>query len=118
MNHQNGRKKINLKSSHKRSLLRNQMIHFVSYGYLVTTKANAKETQRFAEKLVTVALKGDDFNARRRVKKLLPYKDEAIVKLFKEIAPKYINRSGGYTRLVSLGRRISDTAHIARLEWV
>ena len=118
MRHQNGRKKLNLKSSHRRSMLRNQVIHLITYGHLVTTKANAKETQRFAEKLVTIALKGNNFNARRRAKQLLPYKDEALIKLFKEIAPKYTDRPGGYTRLISLGRRISDTALIARLEWV
>ena len=118
MKHQNGRKKLNVKPSHRRSLLRNQAIHLISYGHLVTTKARAKETQRFVEKLVTVARKGNHFNARRRAKQLLPYKDAALIKLFKEIAPKYVDRPGGYTRLIPLGRRASDTATISRLEWV
>ena len=118
MRHQNGRKKLNLKSSHRRSLLRNQVIHLITYGYLVTTKANAKQTQRLAERLVTIARVGNSFNARRRVKQLLPYKDQALVTLFKDIAPKYVDRSGGYTRLIPLGCRASDTAKIARLEWV
>jgi large subunit ribosomal protein L17 len=98
--------------------MRNQTIHLITYGHLVTTKATAKEVQRFAEKLVTIARVGNDFNSRRRAKALLPYKDEALVKLFKEIAPKYADRNGGYTRLISLGGRVSDTAPIARLEWV
>jgi len=118
MKHQNGRKKLNVKPAHRRSLLRNQVIHLISYGHLVTTKANAKESQRYAEKLVTVARKGNHFNARRRARQLLPYKDAALVKLFKEIAPKYVDRPGGYTRLIPLGRRVSDTATIVRLEWV
>jgi large subunit ribosomal protein L17 len=118
MKHQNGRIKLNLKPAHKRSLMRNQTIHLITYGHLVTTKATAKEVQRFAEKLVTIARAGNDFNSRRRVKAILPYKDEAIVKLFKEIAPKYVERNGGYTRLIPLGCRMSDTASIARLEWV
>jgi len=118
MRHQNGRKKLNLKPHHRRSLLRNQVIHLITYGHLVTTKARAKETQRFAEKLVTIARVGNNFNARRRAKQLLPYKDSALVKLFKEIAPKYVDRPGGYTRMIPLGRRASDTAKIARLEWV
>jgi len=118
MRHQNGRKKLNLKPSHRRSMLRNQVIHLITYGHLVTTKANAKETQRLAEKVVTVARKGNNFNARRKAKQLLPYKEAALVKLFKEIAPKYVERPGGYTRIIPLGKRMSDTATIARLEWV
>ena len=74
--------------------------------------------QRLAEKLVTVARVGNNFNARRRALSLLPYKQEALDKLFKEIAPRYVERNGGYTRLISLGQRMGDTAHIARLEWV
>ncbi len=118
MRHQNGRKKLNLKSSHRKALLRNQTIHLITYGHLTTTKTTVKEVQRFAEKLVTIARVGNEFNARRRAKALLPYKDEALVKLFKEIAPRYVQRPGGYTRVISLGRRMSDTANIARLEWV
>jgi large subunit ribosomal protein L17 len=118
MKHQIGRKKLNLKSPHRRALLRNQAIHFITYGHLTTTKTTAKEVQRLAEKLVTLARGGNDFNAIRRVQSLIPYKKEAVAKLFKEIAPRYTDRPGGYTRLIPLGRRVSDTAHIARLEWV
>lgn len=118
MKHQNGRKKLNLKPSHRRSMLRNQVIILIENGHLVTTKTNAKEAQRLAEKLVTIARVGNEFNARRRAKALLPYKDEALLKLFKEIAPKYVNRPGGYTRVIPMGKRMSDTATVARLEWV
>ena len=118
MIHQNGTKKLNFKSSHRKALLRNQVIHLITFGSLTTTKARAKEVARLAEKVVTKARKGPDFNTIRLVKALLPYKKEAVVKLFKEIAPRYINRPGGYTRVISLGRRMSDTAPIARLEWV
>lgn len=118
MNHQNGRKKLNLKSGHRRALLRNQVIHFIRYGFLQTTKPRAKEVQRFAEKLITIARVGYDFNTIRRIKQLLPYDEAMMKKLIKEIAPKYTGRPGGYTRLVNLGRRESDTAVVARLEWV
>ena len=118
MMHQNGRKKLNLKSPHRRAMLRNQVIHLITYGHLTTTKARVKEVQRFAEKLVTLAREGNTFNARRRAKALLPYKEEAIQKLLKQIAPKYGTRNGGYTRVISMGKRMSDTASIARLEWV
>ncbi|NRB21137.1 50S ribosomal protein L17 [Candidatus Dependentiae bacterium] len=118
MRHQNGRKKLNLKAPHKRSMIRNQAIHLITYGHLVSTRATIKELQRFVEKLVTIARVGNEFNARRRVKALMPYKDAACIKLFKEIAPKYVDRPGGYTRVIPMGKRMSDTATIARLEWV
>jgi large subunit ribosomal protein L17 len=49
---------------------------------------------------------------------MLPYKQEALLKLFNEIAPRYVSRPGGYTRTIPMGKRTSDTATIARLEWV
>ncbi len=118
MNHQNGRRKLNLKGPHRTAMLRNQVIHLITYGHLTTTKARVKEVQKFAEKMVTLARGGNDFNARRRALSLLPYKQEALVKLFTEIAPRYVDRPGGYTRVIPMGRRASDTAPIARLEWV
>lgn len=118
MNHQSGRKKLNRAAPHRRAMLRNQVITLITYGYLVTTKARAKEVRRLAEKLVTLARQGNTFNARRRAKAILPYKEEALVKLFKEIAPRYEHRPGGYTRIIPLGQRVSDTAVIAKLEWV
>jgi large subunit ribosomal protein L17 len=118
MNHQNGRKKLNMKSAHRKALLRNQTIHFIKYGFLQTTKAKIKEVQRFAEKIVTVSREGYNFNTIRRVQQILPYDAAAVKKLIQEIAPKYINRPGGYTRVIPLGKRPSDTATIARLEWV
>ncbi len=118
MMHQNAKKKLNCKPAHKKALMRNQIIHLITYGHLVTTKVRVKEVQRLTEKLVTIARSGNDFNVRRRVMALLPYKEEAIVKLINEIAPKYVSRTGGYTRVIPMGRRMSDTATVARLEWV
>lgn len=118
MLHQSGRKKLNLKGPHRTALLRNQVIHLITYGHLTTTKARLKEVQRLAEKMVTIARVGNDFNSRRRALSLLPYKEEALIKLFQEIAPRYVDRPGGYTRVIPLGRRKSDTAVMAKLEWV
>ena len=118
MNHQSGRKKLNLKSPHRVSLLRNQVIHLITYGKLRSTKVQVKQVQRLAEKVVTIAREGNTFNNRRRVQALLPYKQDAVIKLFSEIAPRYVDRPGGYTRVIPLGRRASDTATIAKLEWV
>lgn len=118
MNHQNGRKKLNLSAPHRRALLRNQAISLILNGSLVTTKVRVKEVRKLAEKLVTIAREGNNFNARRRAKAILPYQEAALVKLFAEIAPRYTQRPGGYTRIIPMGTRVSDTAQIAKLEWV
>ncbi len=118
MRHRSGKKKLNIKPDHKRSLMRNQAILFIEEGHITSTRARIKELQKFVERVVTVARKGNDFNTRRRVKALLPYKEQAVVKLIKEIAPNYVERPGGYTRVIPMGKRTSDTATIARLEWV
>jgi large subunit ribosomal protein L17 len=118
MVHQNGRKKLNLKAPHKRAMIRNQAIHLIKYGHLVSTKARVKETKRYIERAVTIAREGNTFNARRRVHALLPYDVNAVIKLFKDIAPQYVSRPGGYTRIIPMGKRMSDTATVARLEWV
>ena len=118
MMHQSGRKKLNMKSSHRKAVLRNQVIHLITYGQLVTTKPRLKEVKRLAERVVTIARTGNNFNARRRIQSLLPYSSKAIHKLFSEVAPRYVDRPGGYTRMIPMGRRASDTAPIAKLEWV
>lgn len=118
MKHQYGKRKLNLRGPHRRALLRNQAIHLIKFGVLQTTKTRVKAVQSFVEKIVTVACAGYDFNTIRRVNKALPYDKKATEKLIKEIAPKYVDRPGGYTRVIPMGKRVSDTATIARLEWV
>ena len=80
--------------------------------------ARVKEVRRLVEKVVTIAKQGNLFNNRRKVLKILPYDQDAVLKLFVEIAPNYINRPGGYTRVNRLGVRINDTAVIGLLSWV
>lgn len=118
MRHQCGRKKLNLSAPHRRSLLRNQAMILIEHGSLTSTKVRVKAVQRLAERLVTIAREGNTFAVRRRILSQLPYKKEAIDQLCETIAPNYVNRPGGYTRVIPLGRRTSDTAEIARLEWV
>lgn len=118
MKHQNGRRKLNRKPAHRRAMLRNQVIHLIKFGSLQTTKPRVKEVQRIAERIVTLSRGGMHFNTIRRIKSMLPYDESAVRKMINEIAPRYEGRPGGYTRVISLGRRVSDTAPIARLEWV
>jgi large subunit ribosomal protein L17 len=118
--HQSGKKKLNLRDDHRRSLLRNQMASFIRNGFLQTTKARTKAVQRLIERLVTMVVKRNKelFNVMRLVRQAIPHDYVAVRKLVYEVAPRYVTRPGGYTRVLSLGTRLSDTAKIARLEWV
>lgn len=118
MKHQVDRKKLNMSAPHRRAALRNWVIQFINNGSLTTTKPRIKEVRRLVEKAVTLARKGNTANVRRQLKAKFPYDDLAMERLVVEIAPQYENRPGGYTRILSLGRRASDTADMARLEWV
>ena len=118
MMHQCARQKLNVKQGHRKALLRNLVISFINNGHLQTTTARIKVLKGYVDKLVTLARVGNNFNTIRRIKQELPYDMDAVTKLIEEIAPKYVQRPGGYTRTYNLGRRPSDTAPISRIEWV
>ena len=81
---------------------------------MVTTEANAKELRPFAEKLITLARRGD-LHARRLVERRIKDRD-TLGKLFSEIGPRFAARPGGYTRILNMGHRPGDGADIARIE--
>ena len=111
-----GYKKLGRNSAHRKSMMRNLVTDLFREGRITTTDMRAKEAGRQAEKLITIAKKGD-LHARRQVLEYLF--DEAVVaKLFDEIAPKYENRNGGYTRTLKLGPRQGDNAEVVYLELV
>ena len=111
-------KKLNMQSDHRKSVLRNQVILLINSGKLVTTRARAKVVKRIAERLVTVARKGSDFTVYRYLNKVLPYDKKAVSRLVETIAPRYVDRPGGYLRYLSLGTRVGDTAPVSMLTWV
>ena len=112
----NGYRKLGVKSAHRKSMLRNLVTDLFRYGRIQTTDCRAKEARREAEKMITLAKKGD-LHARRQA--LAYIKDEDVVsKLFDEIAPKYEERHGGYTRILKLGPRQGDVAESVFLELV
>lgn len=111
-----GYRKLGRPSAHRKSMLRNLTTDLFREGRIETTEMRAKETRRVAEKLITLAKRGD-LHARRQVLSYLV--DETVVsKLFDEIAPKYEERNGGYTRILKLGPRQGDAAEVVFLELV
>ena len=111
-----GYKKLGRNSAHRKSMLRNLVTDLFREGRITTTDMRAKEAGRQAEKLITIAKKGD-LHARRQVLEYLSDEDVAP-KLFDEIAPGYENRNGGYTRTLKLGPRQGDNAEVVYLELV
>ena len=111
-----GYKKLGRNSAHRKSMLRNLVTDLFREGKITTTDMRAKEAGRQAEKLITIAKKGD-LHARRQVLAYL-FDEDVVSKLFDEIAPGYADRNGGYTRILKLGPRQGDNAETVYLELV
>ena len=116
MRHQNKTVKLGRSQAHRDSLLANQVCSLIIHQRIRTTLAKAKATRPLAEKMVTLGKKGT-LHARRTATAYL-HQAAAVKKLFDEIAPRSASRAGGYTRIVKLGPRKSDSAPMAVLEWV
>jgi large subunit ribosomal protein L17 len=111
-----GYRKLGRPSDQRRAMLRNLVTDFLKYGRITTTEARAKEVRRISEKMITLGKRGD-LHARRQA--LAYILDESVVKkLFDEIAPKYKDRQGGYTRILKLGPRRGDGAPLVIIELV
>lgn len=109
-------RKLGRTASHRRALLRNQVTSLVLHGRIETTEAKAKAIKPLADKMVTLGKRGD-LHARRQAAAFL-IQPEAVKRLFDEIAPKYQDRNGGYTRIIKTGPRRGDAAPMAIIEWV
>ncbi|HSN58569.1 MAG TPA: 50S ribosomal protein L17 [Clostridiaceae bacterium] len=111
-----GYRKLGRPSDQRRAMLRNLVTSFLKHGKIETTEMRAKETRRIAEKMITLAKRGD-LHARRQV--LAYVTEEAVVQnLFDNVAPKYSERNGGYTRMYKVGPRRGDAAEVVILELV
>ncbi|MEA2406131.1 MAG: large subunit ribosomal protein [Thermoleophilaceae bacterium] len=118
MRHQKTRHKLSRDSAHRKALLANLCIEVIDHERIKTTQAKAKAVKPEIEKLITLARKGD-LSARRRAMSILQHPDKAVIyKLFEEIAPRYADRAGGYTRILKLGPRKSDSTEMVFLELV
>ena len=116
MRHQKKTLKLGLTAAHRKALLANQVCSLIEHQRIKTTLAKAKAVRPLAEKMVTLGKKGS-LHARRTALAVLRQKG-AVKKLFEDIAPRSADRNGGYTRIVKLGARKSDSAPIAFIEWV
>ena len=109
-------RKLGRQSSHRDLMLRNLVTSLIKNGRIETTETRAKETRKLAEKMITLAKRGD-LHARGQALSFML--DETVVKnLFDEIAPKYAERNGGYTRIMKTGPRRGDAAPMAIIELV
>ncbi len=116
MRHRKDGRKLGRTASHRKAMLANMAANLFLHKQIRTTHPKALEARRFAEALITKAKRGD-LHSRRLVLKVIPHKD--IVKiLFDEIAPQYADRNGGYTRIIKLGQRKNDAAHVSLLALV
>ncbi|HCP92059.1 MAG TPA: 50S ribosomal protein L17 [Spartobacteria bacterium] len=116
MRHQKKTLKLGRTAEHRKALLANQVCSLIEHQRIKTTLAKAKAVRPLAEKIVTLGKNGS-LHARRNALSILRQKD-AVNKLFDEIAPRSTDRNGGYTRIVKLGQRKSDSASMAFIEWV
>ena len=114
MRHQAKGRQLSRTSEHRRALLRNMATSLILYGRIETTVAKAKELRPYAEKLITLARRGD-LHARRLVAQKIRER-EALSRLFTEIGPRFAARPGGYIRILKLGHRPGDGAEVARIE--
>lgn len=114
MRHRAKGRQLSRTATHKKALLRNMAACLFEHDAIVTTQAKAKELRPYAERLITLARRGD-LHARRLVERRI--QNRAILgRLFKEIGPRFAARPGGYIRILKLGSRPGDGAELARIE--
>ena len=116
MRHQKNTVRLGRKAEHRKALLANQVCSLIEHHRIKTTLAKAKAVRPLAERMVTLGKNGS-IHARRMAFATLRQKD-AVKKLFDQIAPASTERNGGYTRIIQLGPRQSDSASMALIEWV
>ena len=117
MRHKRKTVKLGRSQAHRDALIANQAVSLIEHNRIKTTLAKAKAVRPFAEKLVTIAKK-KTLHARRTALAILRHNENAVRKLFGDVAERSAERKGGYTRIIKLGQRKSDAAPMAFLEWV
>ena len=116
MRHQKKGRKLGVNPSHRKAMLRNLASNLIKHKRIQTTDSRAKELRTFIEPLITKAKKAD-LNSIRQILKKLPFKDDVHILVYK-IAPQYVDRNGGYTRILKRGYRDNDRASVSIIEFV
>ena len=116
MRHQRSGKKLGRDSAHRKALFANLTASLIEHGRIRTTETKAKAVRPIAEKMVTLGREGSIHSRRQALAYLRT--QEVVHKLFSEVAPRFVGRPGGYTRIVKLGPRQGDSAPMAYLEFV
>jgi len=116
MRHRKAGRKLGRTAEHRKAMLRNMVTSLFEHERIVTTVPKAKEARRVADKMITLAKRGD-LHARRQAHSYIQSKD-VVAKLFDEIQEQYADRQGGYTRIIRTGIRQGDAAQMAILELV
>jgi large subunit ribosomal protein L17 len=117
MAHRIGGRKLSRKQGPRLALYKNLTVSVLRYERVKTTEAKAKEIRGRVERAITIAKRGD-LNARRTIVSEFPNEPLVVTKLFDEIAPKYADRTSGYTRIVRIGQRRGDASEIVQIELV
>jgi len=129
MNHNKSYRKLGRRSDHRLAMMKNMTISLVNAERIETTVTRAKELRKSVEKMITLGKKYNNFNLEnnderakaihlRRQAFAFLRNEEAVAKVFKEIAPKYMDRNGGYTRIIKTDVRRGDSAELAIIELV
>ena len=111
-----GTRKLGRTTDHRKAMLRAMVTYLLENGQIETTVTRAKEVRAVAEKMITIG-KNDDLHAKRQVFAYVT-KESVAKKLFDEIAPKYADKNGGYTRIIKTGSRRGDAAEMAIIQLV
>lgn len=116
MRHLKAGRRLARTTEHRQAMLRNLITQLLEHEQVQTTQAKAKEARQWAEKMITLAKRGD-LHARRQTLRVVRTK-KAMAKLFGELKDRYQDRPGGYTRIIPLGYRVGDGAPLTLLELV
>ena len=111
-----GTRKLGRTSDHRKAMLRGMVTYLIENGQIETTVTRAKEVKAMAEKMITIA-KSSDLHSKRQVYSYIT-KESVAKKLIEEVAPKYADRNGGYTRVIKTGPRRGDAAEMCIIELI
>ena len=116
MRHRKSGNRLSRTTSHRQAMVRNMVTSLLEHERIVTTTPKAKEIRKVADRMITLAKRGD-LHARRQALSVIRDK-KVVAKLFDELKEEYMDRNGGYTRIIRTGNRLGDAAPMAIIELV